>query len=263
MTQTKTIGGMSAQKPSDIRQTSGLLSLVMGRTGSGKTSLLETLWTHQSDQHEPTEYCPVAVLDFDGKSHVLRDLPNLDIYVKPTWKEVDDFTQAIERSGQHSPYKTICYDGTTMLQLATHEGAGVFTTDNPQVRMSRYGDANRNLQMLASRCRTLSERGIHIIFNIWAWAEKEDEQDAYKRILPDITPTLQNKFVGQFDFVVYLERNAPPKPFPPVMRTGGSERYGTNTAVSPDSPLRNIPDKVVDPSWKVIFDAFHGKPYLK
>lgn len=258
MIQPKTIGGMSAQKPSEIRQTSGLLSLVMGRTGSGKTSLLEHLWLPDGT---PTEYCPVAVLDFDGKSHVLRDHDELQVFLKPTWKQVDDFTQDLEKAGKHPPFKTVCYDGTTLLQQVSHEGTGVFTTDNPQLRMNRYGDANRNLIMLASRCRTLSERGIHIIFNIWAWAEKEDEQDAYKRILPDITPTLQNKFVGQFDFVVYLERNSPPKPFPPVMRTGGSERYGTNTAVSPDSPLRQIPDKVVDPSWKVIFDAFHGKPY--
>lgn len=231
----------------------GVLALCMGRTGAGKTALLETL--------APT-YMPCAVLDYDAKSHVLRDLDDLEIaHVKPTWTQTDAFMQAREKEGQHPSFKTIVFDGATMLQLATHEGTNVYGTDNPQLRMTRFGEANRNMIQLVSRCRVLSERGVHIIFNMWAWAEKEDEQDAYKRILPDITPTLQNKVVGQFDLVVYLERNAPPKPFPPVMRTGGSERYGTNTAVSPDSPLHSMPDKYVNPSWSVIFNAFHGQPW--
>lgn len=248
---TSMIKGLQPMMPSQVREQAGLLALVMGRTGAGKTSLLETLWPN---------YSPVAVLDLDGKAHVLRDLPDLTLYVKPTWAQVDEFTQALEHAGAHQKHKTICYDGATMLQLATQESAGVFNTDNPQLRMSRYGEANRNLTSLVSRCRILSERGLNIIFNIWAWSEKEDEQDAYKKILPDISPTLQNKFVGQFDLVVYLERGSPPHVFPPVMRTGGSERYGTNTAVSPDSPLRSIPDKLVNPSWSMILDAFHGKP---
>lgn len=250
----KPIAGMTPKQPSQVRESQGLLSLVMARSGAGKTSLLETLLP---------DYGPLAVLDHDGKAHVLRDQPlgQLDVFVKPTWQQVDQFVQHIEQSGNHSPYKTICFDGATLLQLTTQEGANVFGTDNPQLRLNRYGEANRNMMQLASRCRVLTERGINIIFNIWAWSEKEDESDAFKKILPDITPTLQNKFVGQFDFVVYLERNSPPRPYPPVMITGGSERYGTNTAVSPDSPLRDIPNKIYNPSWKSIFDSFHGKPW--
>lgn len=254
------IAGMEPRAPSEVRESQALMSLVMARTGSGKTSLLETLWLPDGS---PTEYLPLAVLDYDGKAHVLRDHPieELHIFVKPTWKQTDDFVQLLESKGKHQPYKTVCFDGVTLLQLLTQETAGVFATSNPGDRLIKYGEANRNLIQLASRCRTLAERGTHIIFNLWAWTEKEDEQDAYKKVLPDITQTLQNKLVGQFDFVVYLERNAPPKAFPPVMRTGGSERYGTNTAVSPDSPLRSIPDKLVDPNWKRIFDSFHGKAW--
>lgn len=249
-----TVAGMESRQPSQVRESQALMSLVMGRTGSGKSSLLETLF--------PSDYTPVHVLDYDGKAHVLRDHSDqLEIFVKPTWKQTDDYMQFIESKGSHSPAKTICFDGVTLLQLETQRSAGVYLTANPGDRLSKYGEANYNLVNLASRCRILAERGIHIIFNMWAWTEKEDEQDAYKKVLPDITATLQNKLVGQFDFVVYLERNSPPKSFPPVMRTGGSERYGTNTAVSPDSPLRSIPDKITNPSWKSIFDSFHGKPY--
>lgn len=249
-----TVAGMESQQPSQIRENTGLMSLIMGRTGSGKTSLLETLF--------PSEYLPLAILDYDLKSHVLRDHPNeIEIFKKPNWKQTDDFVQFLESKGKHSPFKTVCFDGVTLLQTETQRAAGVYLTSNPGDRLSRYGDANYNMIHLAERCVILAERGTHIIFNMWASAEKEDEQDAYKKVLPDITPALQNKLVGQFVFVAYLEKSAPPKTFPPTMRTGGSERYGTNMALSPDSPLRSIPDKITNPSWKVIFDSFHGKPW--
>lgn len=249
-----TVAGIESKQPSEIRESLGLMSLVMGRSGAGKTSLLETLF--------PSEYTPVWILDFDNKAHVLRDHPGeIEIFKKPNWKQTDEIVQQLEASGKHPPAKTVCFDGVTLLQLETQRSAGVFTTSNPGDRLIRYGDANYNLINLTQRCTTLAERGIHIIFNLWAWTEKEDEQDAYKKVLPDLTQTLQNKLVGQFTFVVYLERNAPPKTFPPIMRTGGSERYGTNAALSPDSPLRSIPDKLVNPSWKQIFDSFHGKAW--
>lgn len=253
------IAGLESFQPSQIREDTGLMSLVMGRTGSGKTSLLETLWLPDG---KPTEYLPLALLDYDLKSHVLKDHPSqLEIFKKPTWKQTDEFVQFLESKGKHVPFKTVCFDGVTLLQTETQRAAGVYSTTNPGDRLSKYGDANYNMVNLAQRCAILAERGVHIIFNMWASAEKEDEQDAYKKVLPDITPSLQNKLVGQFVFVVYLEKSPPPKTFPPTMRTGGSERYGTNTALSPDSPLHAMPDKIVDPNWKRIFDSFHGKPW--
>lgn len=246
------MGGIEPRKPSQVRESNGILAVCMGPSGSGKTSLLETLLP---------DYGPLAVVDIDGKAHVLRDLDDLHIFKVTKWSQVDAFTQDLEKAGKHPPYNTVCYDGTTLLQLVSHEGTNVYGTDNPQLRMSRYGEANRNMVQLASRCRTLTERGLNIIFNIWSWSEKEDESDAYKKILPDLTPTLQNRFIGQLDFVVYLECDAPPHAYPPVMRTGGSAKYGTKTAVSPDSPLRDIPDKIYNPSWKSIFDSFHGQPW--
>lgn len=245
------LGNTSAQQPSQLRKSNGMLIVNMGTSGSGKTTLLETLLP---------KYGPICILDVDGKAHVLRDNPIVDIYPARTWDTLDTKVQDIEKQSLSPYYKTLCVDGTTALQMASWRKTGADTEPNPQLRQTAYGKSNVLMVDLAQRCRTLSERGMNVIFNIWSMREKE-EGDSMVRIFPDITPTLLTRMLGLFDFVFYTEPNAPPKPYPPLLRTGGSLVYATRSALSPESPLHDMPDTIYNPSYTSILDSFHGEPW--
>lgn len=267
------LGNLPARRPSEIREKAGVLVLVMAETGTGKTTLLETLWDPPQDQTQIGNsrlwvphggYTPVAVFDIDHKAHVLRDLPGLHVYATHTWPQVDDATKQIERGlvgdNPFIPFPTVVYDGTTLLQVATQEHAGVVNERNPQIRQTLFGQANTNMMALIKRARVMADKGVNVIFNIWS-APVKNEATGITTILPDLTDTMQRRFVGALDFVVYLERNPGPNPYPPVMYTGGFVGYGTKTATSPDSPLRKMPQIIYKPSYQSIFDSFRGAPW--
>lgn len=232
----------------------------MGPSGAGKTTLLETLYESHDRPDGLPDYTPVHVVDIDGKAHVLRDSPLLHIFPGHDWPTVDGITQEHEKLRLHPPCGTLVFDGTALMQTRTQQHAGVYTTDNPMVRQRNYGTANMHMIEMASRAVVLAESGINVIFNIWSVSEKDDDT-GITHIIADLTTTLQTKFLGQLDFVVHLECSPPPKPYPPTMRTGGSNKWATKTAVSPDSPLRELPDKIVGPNYTHIIDAFRGYPY--
>lgn len=252
------LGNIEPMQPSAIRQNNGLIIVTMGPSGAGKTTLIETLY-ESHDRKDRPDYTPICLLDIDGKAHVLRDNPLLSVYSTRTWEAFDASMQALEAQSKLPHFMTIVLDGVALLQINSQIGANVFKTDNPQVRMSRYGNANINMISLASRLRTISERGVNVILNIWSVDEKQDDTGVTK-VVPDVTPTLVNKFLGQLDFVVYVECDSP-NPYPPIMRTGGSGKYWTRTAVSPESPLYGLPDKIYRPSYTTMLDAFHGYPF--
>jgi hypothetical protein len=249
-----TLGGVEPTKPSTMRQNNGLIVVCAGPSGAGKTSLLD-------DPELIKEYGPIAVLDVDGKAHVLRDHPGLDIYPCHTWKQLDSYVQDLEAHSLHPEYKLVCVDGLALAQTKLAWGHHeVEKIDNPQLRQTAFGKANLDMVNLNARLRILAERGTYIIYNIWAVFESS-KTDAMERWQPDLTGTLLTRFIGVLDLVVFLEPNAPPKPYPPVMRTGGSQLYGTKTAVSPESPLRDMPQTIYNPSWKSLFDSYTGAPW--
>lgn len=249
-------------KPSEMRTNNGLIVVTMGPTGHGKTTTLLTLLEsrNRTDRENPLpSYLPCAVFDVDGKAHVLSDDPDIDVYPCHTWAQVDQYLNELEAQSLKPYYKTVCWDGTALLQTVSQEHANVFGTDNPQIRMSRFGQANQLMIDLASRSRVLAERGLHVIFNVWSFTEKDTvDTQGLDRVMVDLTKTLQTRFIGQLDFVVYLECAPPPNPYPPIMHTGGSQLYATKTAISPESKLHSMPNKVYNPSYTSIFDAFHG-----
>jgi len=248
----RTLANKEPLKPSTMRLNNGLIAVCMGPSGAGKTSLLETLLP---------DYGPVCVLDIDGKAHVLRDHDDVDVYPCHTWQELDGYLQDLERQSLHPQYKTLVVDGTTYMQVKLAWGKHkVDSIDNAQLRQTAYGKANADMLDFGTRVRILAERGMYVIYNIWSMLEGQ-EGEAGKRIQPDLTGTMLTRFLGGLDFVVYLEPNAPPKPYPPVMRTGGSQLYATRTAVSPDSPLRDLPALIYNPSWASIFDSYRGEPW--
>lgn len=246
------LGKYTPVQPSIIRAKNGCIVVCMGPSGAGKTTLLETL--------HPT-YAPVCVLDVDHKTHVLTDRQDRDIYPCYTFQQLDEHVQALLQERLHPYYRTIVIDGTTMMQVGLAWGKhNVDKIDNPQLRQGAFGRANSDMLDLGASLRTLAESGTNIIYNIWSTVDK-DESNGAITVNPDLTPTMLTRFLGILDFVVYLEPNSPPNPYPPIMRTGGSQRYGTRTATSPDSPLRNMPPLIYKPSWTSIFDSFSGAPW--
>jgi hypothetical protein len=247
----RTLAGTPAKKPSQIRESQGLCIMVMGPSNAGKTTLLQTLTENEN-------YCPVAVLDVDGKAHVLKDSPHIDIYDAKTWDRIHKFEQQL--LANPAPYKVVAWDGTALLQTQTQTHAGVPTQVNAMLRQSAYGRANVELLSIAQNAKILAERGLTVIFNIWS--ERELEEDTgITHIQPVLTGAMLTKFIGLMDLVMYLEPAPPPKPYPPILRTGGSQKYSTNTAVSPDSELHKMPDLVYQPSLSSILDAYHGAPW--
>lgn len=248
------LAGIEPVAPDTMRSSSGIIIVNMGPSGAGKTTLLETLLP---------KYAPVAVLDHDGKGHVLRNNPSMDIYPSHTWKQTDLFVQDLERQSRTPYYKTVVFDGTTALQLSTWDLLGIKDIDNPQLRQSAYGKANSLMIDLAQRVRLLAERGTNIIFNVWAVKEKAEmgPNSEVVSVTPDVTPTLLNRMLGMFDFVVYTEPAPPPKPYPPIIRTGGSPSYATRSATSPESQLRDLPPLIYNPSYTSIIDSFHGEKW--
>lgn len=247
------LGGVPAVKPSEMRKDSGLVIVCMGPSGAGKTTLLETL-------HD-TPYGPVAVADVDGKAHVLRDHDDIDVYPCHTWDVLDNMLIDLTKASLKPYYKTFVVDGTTMMQVGLAWGKHhVDTIDNAQLRQTAYGKANSDMVDFGQRVRVLAERGLNVIYNIWSIIEAQ-EDEAMRRVQPDLTPTMLTRFLGILDFVVYLEPNSPPKPYPPIMRTGGSQKYATRTAISPDSPLASLPQLIYNPSWASILDTYHGAPW--
>lgn len=252
-TSVRKLGGVEAMKPSEMRKTNGATFVCMGPSGAGKTSLLGTLHN--------TPYAPVAVADVDLKAHVLRDYDDIDVYPCHEWNTLDAIVIDLVKQSLSPYYKTFVVDGTTMMQIGlAYNKYNVNKISNPMDKQRAYGQANSDVLDLGQRLRVLSERGLNLIYNIWSVNEKE-EGEAMVRVQPDLTPTMLTRFLGVLDFVVYLEPNAPPKMYPPVMRTRGSLKYATRMAISPDSPLAQVPPLIYNPSWASILDTFHGKPW--
>lgn len=257
-TQTQTtkrkLAGIESVDPDTMRSSSGIIIVNMGPSGAGKTTLLHTLLP---------KYAPVCVLDHDGKAHVLKKDSQLDIYPSLTWKQTDAYTQDLEKQSRSPYYKTVCFDGLTALQLSTWDLLGIKDIDNPQLRQSAYGKANSLMIDLAQRVRLLAERGTNIIFNVWAVREKAEvgPNTELVSVTPDVTPTLLNRMLGMFDFVIYTEPSPPPKPYPPIVRTGGSPSYATRSAISQESPLKDLPMLIYNPSYTSIIDSFHGQAW--
>lgn len=248
------LAGHKPMQPSEIRANQGPIFVNMGPSGSGKTTLLETLHP---------KYEPVVILDIDMKTHVLKDNPQREIYACHSWKELDEYVDALIKQSLKPQYKTLVIDGLALMQTKLAWGKhNVDKIDNPQLRQSAFGKANVDMVEIGQRVRILAERGMHVIYNIWAVDELQPDTGMVK-ILPDLTPTLLNRFLGALDFVVLTQPNSNPKPYPPLLRTGGSEKFGTRTAISPESPLHDMPPVIFEPSWTSIFDSYHGEPWPK
>lgn len=206
-------------------------------------------------------YTPIAVLDIDGKAHVLTDRDDRDVFPCHTWDQLDEKVQALVKQRLHPVYKTVCFDGGTALQqILSYNKHGVRETTNPQLRQSAYGNSNLDLVNLAQTIRILAESGTHIILNIWS-ATDVAENTNMRMTAPDLTPTMLNRFLGLLDFVVYLEKASLPNPYPPIMQWLGAANLGVRAAVSPESPLYKMPSHIYRPSWSDIFDAYHGQPF--
>lgn len=254
-TPTRKLGASTPVQPSAIRAKSGLVLVNMGPSGAGKTTLLETLY--DSEEHAKA-YAPVCVLDVDGKAHVLRDSPHLDVYKCLVWEQCDAHSQALNAST--GVYKTICWDGLAIMQSKSHKHQNLHKIDNAMLRQSAYGKSNVEMVAIAEQAKILAERGINVIFNIWS-TSADDLDDGITKIMADFTNALRKDFLGIMDFVVYTECAPAPKPYPPIMRTGGSQKYATRTAVSPDSPLRGLPATIRNPNLGNILDSWHGAPW--
>lgn len=251
----RTLGKSEAKLPSQVRSLSGLVIVNMGPSGAGKTTLLETLV--DTPEHAAA-YGPVAVLDADGKAHVLRDNPYIDIHPAVSWQQIRDHYLSLQQSA--APYKTIVWDGLAIMQSKSHTHVGVDKQDNPQLRQNLYGKSNVEMIAIAEQAKILAETGINVIFNVWS-IDKPEDDTGISRVQPDVTGKLLRDFIGIMDFVVYTECAPRPTPYPPIMRTGGSNKYATRTAVSPDSPLCDMPDTIYRPSLATILDCFHGAPW--
>lgn len=248
------LGQLEAVQPSTMRTSQGPIFVCMGPSGSGKTTLLETL--------NDSDYIPVAVADIDRKAHVLTDREDRSIYPCHTWQDLDSLVQALLAERLHPRFKTVCFDGTTAAQQVLSYGKhDIRKITNPQSRQTAYGNSNLDMVDLAQSARLLAESGMHVIFNIWCVIEKEEGTQTPPRWTPDLTPTLLNRFLGLFDYVVGLEVSGQPKPYPPTMYWGGSVTRATRSASSPESPLSNMPNIISNPSWAEIFDSYHGKPW--
>lgn len=256
-TQAHKLGKYEPVQPSQMRLEHGAVWVNMAPSGAGKTTLLETL--------NDSAYEPVVVLDIDGKAHVLRDRPGKrDVFPCHSWEQLDEYVQALVKERLHPHYRTVVFDGTTAIQqVLSYTRHKIKEITNPQLRQSAYGQSNLEMVDLAQSARLLAEAGTHVIFNIWAVPEIDNSpgQSGIVRIMPDITPTLLNRFLGLFDYVVYMEPNKQPNPYPPVMYWGGSVTKATRAATSPESPLAKMPEIIYRPSWADIFDSYHGKPW--
>ena len=258
------LGKVTAQLPSQLRANSGMVIVNMGPSGAGKTTLLETLV--DTPEHAD-QYGPVAVLDIDGKARVLRDNPHIDIFPAVTWAMIAAHCDALSLSCK--PFKTIVWDGLAIMQSKSHEHVGVDKQDNPQLRQNLYGKANVLMIQVAQLSKILAEQGVNVIFNTWSKPKTLNTDTKVEMTQPDLTDKLLRDFIGIMDFVVYTECNSKimvagrqvQGPYPPIMRTGGSTEYATRTAVSPDSPLRDMPDIIYNPSLSTILDCFHGAPW--
>lgn len=251
MSEQRTLGGLTPTKPSKQREEKGPTIVLMGPQTAGKTTLLKTLL------ERPELTMPLAVIDMGGGSFVLPDHPDIDPYLITNWAQIEKIEQDV--AAGRSPYKSIAWDVLTQMQLAAQDAADVFDTDNPQVRATRYGEANRKTLELATSLQAHSQiQGINMIFIVWTETVKENGVD---KVVMDLSPTFRRQFTGVIDYVFYLEPNAPPKPYPGVMRTGGSNVYTTRTRIAEGSPMAALPPIIYQPSLSSIIATFHGEPW--
>lgn len=255
------VGNIQSKQPSELRTKHGLVLLNMGPPRNGKTTMIRTLY--DTEEHAKL-YGPVGLADCDGNAHVLEDSPHLHVY------DATSFDAAIKLSegiAARCEFKTWVWDGIANLQAQSHIHYGIQTTKEPRLV---YGPANISMSKISQQAKILAEFGTNVIFNVWSKPETLDPTgDGMLKIMPDLTASLLRDFVGLIDFIVYTE--CAPKiivagkqvqdPYPPIMRTGGSSSYGTGSRVSPDSPLRDMPDIIYNPSLASILDSFHGEPW--
>lgn len=242
----RSLAGLTPVKPSHIRRTKGIDMAILGPQSGGKTSLLATL-------AENKDYLPLAVFDFNGGAHVLADHPDIDIYQVDSWAQAEKIEQQLASGDMQ--YNSVAFDVVTEMQLLAQEHVGVFKTDNPQLRMNKYGEANAKTLSYVRSLHTLTGDGLNVFWIVWAMEDKDGD---IVKVTLDLSPTFRRQFQATVDFVVYVEQSPPPNPYPPTMRTGGSNKYATRTRVSPDSPLLQLPNVIYQPSLASILDCFHG-----
>lgn len=166
-----------------------------GAPGVGKTSLAGTVC-----EYEP--FCPVAIIDMEGGSKVLRDKPNIEVIPISTWKDADELRAQFAKTVgtvDYPGWKTLIIDNLS--ELLTSIIFGKFGT--AQLTQPNWGEVQRAMIDFIKFFRDLArDKQINVIFIAWDTEDKSPTGRIKNQM--NFIPSLQNAIPGLLDYVGHI-----------------------------------------------------------
>lgn len=236
-------------KASDMSQANGLVMLIYGLPGVGKTTLAASAQDSEFGRD-------VAIIDCDGSVKALEDRDDILVHRLGKYRELTDAADGI-RSGAY-PFKTVVIDNLSEAQARDMEEITKAEGRLGKPERQDWGLSGNHLSQMMRAYRDLAygPRAINVIFT----CHLKEERDAQGNILaqrPSLTPSIVNIAAGAVDVIGLLEFK--PKTGQRVLKLGGSAlfvgkvRQGRTTSV--------LPNQIENPSMVDILRLVRtGKP---
>jgi phage nucleotide-binding protein len=241
-------GGLIIRKAQELAEATGLVTVVYGAPGSGKTTLMS--------QAAGWEGKKALLLDADSGTRSVTGIEDLDIIGIDSWAQLEAVNRALV-SESHS-YGTVIYDNMSEYQaLSIRSIAG----NNPP-EIQHWNRSTADMMRTTRFGRDLAKnKGINVGFIAWEAPEKDESTGIIKRDL-GFTPSLARQFPGIVDIIGYLTVANDGRrvlSFEPSNRSAAKFRRAQN------SPAAKIPLKITyrleDKVILDILNTFNGQEW--
>jgi hypothetical protein len=242
----ESIAGLRIVKPEDY---AWIKMLVYGEPGVGKTRLA-------GSAVQVPEMQPVLLMDFEGGTLSLADMPDINIVRLTSWTAVDRLYGSLY---DKNPYKTIIVDSLSELQKFSMSEImrAVVTKDSdrdPDIASLR--EWGKNSEQVRRFVRAFRDLQCNVIFTALV-SEDRDEHSGVVKTRPSLPGKLKGEVSGYVDIVLYMYKKE--------VRVDGSREIkvlvltnGTERQQAKDRSGR-LPELLEAPTMQTVYENIKGR----
>ena len=183
------------QKASEISHSTGLVALIYGQEGSGKTTFASTA---QDSRHG----APVLFMDFEGGTKSIRNRDDIDVWRIDSYYDIEKSVEYITSGKNDVPYKTIVVDSLSNIQemIVTH-----LTDKGKPGNFDTWNMNNDIMKGIVRDLKTFSEKtNTNVVITALAQT-REEEGTSGVVFVPKMSPGAAITIGGIVDMIGWLE----------------------------------------------------------
>lgn len=183
--------GLQIKKAADLAESTGLVMVVYGSPGTGKTTLFA--------QAQGSKYGGrVLLVDADSGTRSITDIEGLDVLTVDNWPQIESVQRSLVMDNH--PYKTVIWDNLSEYQaISIRHIAG---NEVPQIQ--HYNRSTLDMMRFTRFSRDLAKnKGINVGLIAWESPDKDESIGLIKHGV-GFTPSLARQMPGLVDIIGYL-----------------------------------------------------------